>query len=374
MKTRRIAVVSDAVMPFNKGGKEKRIHHLTQELVRLGFQVDIYTMRWWGKGDTYAENGVTFHAIGRLRPLYAGSRRSIPQAVLFGLSCLKMVRYDYDILEVDHMPVFPLFSMKLVALVKRRPLYATWHEVWGRRYWQGYLGTCKGLLAYYLERASVLMPDHVIAVSEQTQQQLRAMLHYRGPVTLIRNAVDVRQIAAVRPAAEPADILYVGRLLEHKNVDLLIKAVARIRPDFPNVRCMVIGGGPERKRLEKLIKELKLTANVVMRGVVPSNNDVVAQMKAAKVFVSPSSREGFGITVLEALACGSRVVTVDCPDNAARFLVEPGRGTVCELTVAGLAGALRKELTLASNGPRAAAADEYDWSTSAKKLSEAYAS
>lgn len=374
MKTRRIAIVSDAVMPFNNGGKEMRIHHLTQGLVQHGFQVDIYTMQWWEKGNTYSENGVTFHAICRLHPLYAGTRRSISQAILFGLSCLKMVRYNYDILEVDHMPYFPLFSMKLVALIKHRPLYATWHEVWGKAYWQSYLGRYLGLLAYSLERLSVMMPNHIIVVSKQTQQELRSVLRFRGPMTLISNAVDTKGIGAIPKSATSTDILYAGRLLSHKNVDLLIKAIHQIVPEFPDLYCEIIGGGPEKGALATLIQDLDLTKHVVMRGLLPSNNDVIAQMKSTKIFASPSSREGFGITILEALACGSRVVTVNHPGNAGRFLVDEAHGTVCEPTVDSLATALSKELRLASKQSRTEATQQYDWSASAKKLSEAYAS
>ncbi len=375
MKTLKVAIVSDAVMPFHKGGKEMRIYHLTKELVRLGFQVDIYTMKWWTEGKTYQENDITYHAISRRYALYAGSRRSIPQAVLFGLSCLKMVHYNFDILEVDHMPVFPLFSAKVVSTLKRRPLYATWHEVWGKRYWQTYLGTYKGFIAYCLEWFSVFMPDHVVAVSKQTQQQLRTVLHYHGPISLVGNAVDTKQIEAIPPAQNMVDVLYVGRLLSHKNVDLLIKAVGKVKPAFPKIRCAIIGKGPEGAALKDLIEKLKLSENVRMVGFVTSDEDVKAQMKSSRVFASPSSREGYGITVLEALACGSRIVTVNSSENAARFLVNEDNGTVCAPTVDDLAKALTKELQKAT-GTRSSIErfDAYDWSFSAQQLSEAYAS
>jgi glycosyltransferase involved in cell wall biosynthesis len=374
MKNRRIAVVSDAVMPFNKGGKERRIQYLTEELVRQGFQVDIYTMKWWHDGKTFTQNGVTFHALCRLHSLYAGKRRSIPEALLFSLSCLKMLRYDFDIMEVDHMPVFPLFSTKIVSLLKRRPLYATWHEVWGRQYWQEYLGTYRGLIAYILERFSVKMPNHIIAVSEQTRFQLSSKLGYQGPITLVRNAIDTSEIDPIIPATEYVDILFVGRLIAHKNVDLLIKAIAKLVPTIPNLRCTIIGGGPEKFALEKLVQTLGLAHNVTLRGFVESNDDVIAQMKSTGIFVSPSEREGFGITVLEALTCGSRIVTVNCQDNAARFLVTKSNGTVCALTVSALANAMRKELTIVSkNHERRDRKNIYDWQASADILHEAYA-
>src|SRR5258707_415618 len=96
-----IAVVSDAVFPFNKGGKETRIYHLTAELAKLGHDVHIYTMKWWDGADVMVRAGVTYHAICRYYPLYHGERRSIRQGLMFALSCFKLLRYDYDVLEVD---------------------------------------------------------------------------------------------------------------------------------------------------------------------------------------------------------------------------------------------------------------------------------
>src|SRR6266704_2206777 len=147
-KRLKIAFVSDAVLPFHKGGKETRMYHLAQELVQMGQDVRIYTMKWWDGADTYVHEGMTFYALCRLHPLYVGKRRSIKEGVLFGLSCFKMMRYRFDVIETDHMPYFPLFSTKIVSLLKRKPLFATWHEVVGLKAWREYMGFAGGTLAY----------------------------------------------------------------------------------------------------------------------------------------------------------------------------------------------------------------------------------
>src|SRR5664279_4133987 len=129
----RIAIVSDAVYPYNKGGKETRIHELSTRLVRSGHDVTIYTMKWWSTPEkTRIEEGVTLQAISPLYPLYNGERRSIKEGILFGLACFGLLWKKFDVLDVDHMPYFPLFSLKVVSLLRRKPMLATWHEVWGR--------------------------------------------------------------------------------------------------------------------------------------------------------------------------------------------------------------------------------------------------
>ncbi len=117
----KIAIVSDAIYPYNKGGKEKRIFELSTRLARSGFDVHIYCMKWWKENvNQKIENNVHLHAISKYYPLYSGKRRSITQAILFAVSCLRLLKEDFDIIEVDHMPHFVLFSTKIVTLLKRK--------------------------------------------------------------------------------------------------------------------------------------------------------------------------------------------------------------------------------------------------------------
>ena len=371
MKHLTIALVSDSVPPFNKGGKETRIHHLSRQLAALGQDVQIYSMKWWQGADTTVVDSITYHALSKFYPLYSGERRSIKQGLLFGLACLKMVRYDFDLLEVDHMPYFPLYACKIVSLIKRKPLYATWHEVWGRGYWTEYLGGLKGRVAWWIEAFSVRLPDHITAVSAHTEKQLRSMLHYTGPLSLISNGIDYYKIAAIKPAATSPDVLFAGRLLAHKHVDLLVRAVALLKKDFPTISCTIIGEGPEHQRIAALIRELGLGEHIHMLGFLESHDDVYAYMKSARVFVLPSSREGFGITVLEAYACGTPAVTVRHRDNAAQYLIPEGYGAVVELTAEAVADGIRGFL---GTQPAAADAASYDWGFAAQKLMEVYPS
>jgi glycosyltransferase involved in cell wall biosynthesis len=368
--TRTIAVVSDSVMPFHKGGKEARIYNLTRELSAQGNDVHIYTMKWWDGPKSIVIDGITHHAICRLYPLYAGSRRSITQGILFGLSGFKLLAHDFDILEVDHMPFFPLYSTKIVSLLKRKPLIATWHEVWGRKYWHEYLGH-RGLIAYLIEKVSVSLPDRIVAVSAQTADELRNVLGYRGALSIVTNGIDYEYIDSVTPSLDESDIIFTGRLIAHKQPNLLIDAVAIIAQTNPEVRCLIIGDGPERDNLARQVARLHLDSNVTLIGRVESNRDVYAAMKSSRVFVLPSLREGFGITVIEAFACGLPVVTIDHPTNAARLLIEPGNGLVSAPTASALAASIAALL----DAPRVGAAISlpYDWAELAMTLNEVYA-
>ncbi|MDQ1426016.1 MAG: hypothetical protein QOD72_3514, partial [Acidimicrobiaceae bacterium] len=131
---RRIALVTDAIHPYHRGGKEMRYHEIISRLSAVA-EVDVYTMNWWHGGRCRRDGGVTYHAICRLIPLYTSDRRSIRQAIVFALGCFRLLGADFDVLEADHVPYFPLFVLRLVTLIKRRRFVVTWHEVWGRCYW-----------------------------------------------------------------------------------------------------------------------------------------------------------------------------------------------------------------------------------------------
>lgn len=331
-------------------------------------------MKWWdGDDKTYVYEDVTYHALCRLYPLYKGSRRSIKEGVMFGVSCLKMISYDFDIIEVDHMPYFPLFFTKIVTLLKRKPLYATWHEVVGWKAWKAYIGVTKGALAYMIERMSVALPNHIIAVSEHTRTQLRTTLHYKGELSLVSNGIDYTRIEPIIASATKSDIIYAGRLIPHKNVDLLIEAVKLLKTDYPHIRCIIVGTGPEYEKLKKLVTKYALEDNITLTGRLESSDDVYAYMKASKLFVSPSTREGFGITILEAIACGLSVVTVKHKDNLAQYLVNSETGIVCELSAKDIAASidtlLKEPLAPGSHTSDAAS---YDWSRQAADLEKAY--
>ncbi|MFN2504661.1 MAG: glycosyltransferase family 4 protein [Acidimicrobiales bacterium] len=369
----RLAIVSDAVWPFNPGGKEKRLHEIATRLGHRGVDVHVYTMQWWDGPRTLEQDGVTFHAISRLRPLYQGGRRSIPQAIVFGLATLRLLFEPFDLVDVDHMPFFPLFTARLVCALRGKRLVGTWHEVWGPAYWKTYLGPV-GTIGWLMEWLSFRTPHHIIANSPHTSRRLAG--YVRGTaVHAISLGVDFDHILTIDTGPEPSDVVFAGRLLPNKNVDLLLRAVALLAGHGRDVRVTIVGEGPERGGLELLARELGITGLVTFRDFFPDHDDLIAHIKASAVFVLPSQREGFGLVVLEANVCGVPVVTVDHPDNAARELIVEGcNGFVAALNEASLADAIMLALASGADMDTEAFAREtfarYSWDAVAARVLE----
>jgi glycosyltransferase involved in cell wall biosynthesis len=371
-----VAMVSDAIYPYHRGGKEVRYHELASRLAEHA-EVHVYTMNWWKGPSEFTEGSVTFHAISGLHGLYTKNRRSVSQALFFAIACFRLLRSKFDVLEADHIPYFQVIVLRVVATLKRRPLVVTWHEVWGRSYWRKYLGRA-GLAAWLIESLAMRLPDHIIAASPQTAERLRTLGACRGSITEAPNGIDIDAIRNICPDEAATDLVVVGRLMAHKRVDMLLEAVALMHADGVPVTCRVIGDGPERLRLRRQARALGIDHAIDFRHDVGEQGHLYALMKAAKVFVFPSAREGFGIAVLEALACGLPVVTTSAPDNLARHLAaRSSRSTICDPSAQALAAAVKR--TVAECGSRCGDGDrageswlaEYSWDTTARRVAEA---
>lgn len=364
MRERRkvIALVTDAIGPYHRGGKEQRYLELAHRLAEHA-DVHVYTMNWWRGGATRRDRGVTYHAISPLLPLYSGPRRSIRQAVVFALCCLRLLFERFDVIEADHMPYMQLLPLRIVATLRRRRLVVTWHECWGPEYWRDYLGRA-GVIGWMCESLAMRLPDAIIAASPETGERLRELTGSRVPVVVAPNGIDLAAITEIAAEQDGVDVVTVGRLLPHKRIDLLLQALALLRERGRPLRARVVGNGPELESLTELAASLGIDDLVEFRQDVASQEILYAMIKAAAVAVFPSEREGFGIAVLEALACGVPVVVTSAPDNLARHLVarSEGGGVVCDPTAPALADAIVEVLGRSSGGE--AQLDwlsEYDW-------------
>ena len=371
----KIAFISDVVYPYVKGGVEKRVWELAVRLAAQGHDVHIFGMQYWDGHPVLAKEGVTLHGVCPARPLYANGKRTVKEALEFGLRLLPaLAPYRFDIIDCQEFPFFSCFSARIVATLRRTPLVITWHEVWGEE-WYSYLGRSSGFFGKSIERVVARLTPHVIAVSPTTAQRLSKIGGTRG-TAIIPNGVDTRRIVAIPEASDLSDIIFAGRLIREKHADLLVEAFALLSAEQPSLRLRIIGDGPERDAVQELIRKKGLEARIDFRGFVTEHDDLVAYLKVSKVCVLPSTREGFGITALEALACGLPVVTVDHPGNAIRDLIGRETGYLCDLTAEDLARAIRDALQRSGTLRECciAAASGYDWDRIAAECVEYYRS
>jgi len=336
----KIAYVHDAIYPFIKGGAEKRMYEISKRLAKRGHEVHVFGVRWWGEEPTIERGGVHLHGVCNATPLYSKGRRSIRSAITLAKNVLPpLMKEHFDVIDCYQAPYLHAFPTKVGAILKHVPLTVTWHEVW-RGYWKEYLGSL-GVVGRLMEKTILLgLADKVIAVSDQTKDDLVSLGVSAKKVSIVPNGIDFETISQVSPAKEGLDVVYLGRLIKPKNIDLLLKAVAILKKEFPGLKAGIIGDGPEMGNLKKLAEELGIQKNVKFFGFVEDSNDVTAAMKSSKVFVIPSIQEGgASIVTLEANACGLPAIAVDHPlgidkrlilQNKTGFFVQQSPGAIAE--------------------------------------------
>ena len=368
----KLAYVYDAVYPWETGGVQKRVWELARRLAD-DHDVHWYGLHYWDGPPVTEREGVTLHGVADPKTLYVDGRRSIPEALSFAAKVARpLLAEEFDVIDCQEFPYFPAFAGKLAATVRRATLVLTWHEVWGD-YWYDYLGR-KGVCGRLVERATAAVPDCHLAVSERTRRDV-ADLGATDP-RYLPNGISMAEVEdapiADYDADADVDVLFAGRLIPEKNADLLVRAMANLRERDPDVNCTLVGEGPERERIDRLVADEELGGTVTTRDFLESYDDVLGLMKAADVLALPSEREGFGITALEALACGTPVATIGHPRNAATELVADGEtGAIRDPAPGAFADGLLAAEECAPDDC-VATAREYDWDRLAERADALY--
>jgi glycosyltransferase involved in cell wall biosynthesis len=249
----------------------------------------------------------------------------------------------------------------------------------------GDLFALKGKLLSRVKRWITRRADALTVVSAVMKQKAAHMgLQEDGRIANIPMGVDTRQ--TFLPPADAAGregLLFVGRLVDKKGVDYLLRAMPRVLARFPDQHLTIIGDGPLRRSLEELCRELNITGRVTMQGSLV-NRDIPPFLQGAAITIFPSivtdagDQEGSPVAVMEALASGCAVIVADYPgagdivDNGTSGLIVPGRSSDA-IAEAILALLDNPDLcrTLGGNG-RQRVQEHYDWAVISSKFSDVF--
>lgn len=170
----------------------------------------------------------------------------------------------------------------------------------------------------------------VVAVSESVEQIIRKDYGLLNTLT-IHNPVDVDEIQRLSAAFKPIEnnyILAAGRMKDNvKQFDKLIKAYAKSHLPEKDIKLVILGEGQKRAELEKLVTDLDLKEQVILKGAV---ENPFPYMKMALFFVLSSKKEGLPTVILESLACGIPVVAFDCVSGPSEMITDRRNGLLVE--------------------------------------------
>ena len=376
----KIGFVYDAVYPYAKGGGERRIYEIARRLSERGHEVHVVGMKYWLGPDSIKSDGLIYRSLGRQMPLYHSSgRRSIREALGFGLQALRLLGFErFDVIDCGQWPYFHFLPARIYCWLHSCPMVVSWYEVWGR-HWLDYLGPL-GYAGALVERAFSHLPDQIFAVSDATRRDLIEMGTPRNLVEMIPNGIDYQRIRSIPPSPKKYHVSYIGRLKNHKNVDVLVEAIALAKTSISDISAVIIGDGPERNMLLEKSRSLGVLDNITFTGAIEDFDEAIRLLKASLVFVNPSTKEGGGsITLFEANACGLPAIVVRCLRGVDPALISEGENGyfVDNLSAQEIANKLVQLLNspdlLKANARRSAEmAAQYDWNVVANQHEEAY--
>jgi glycosyltransferase involved in cell wall biosynthesis len=320
----RICVIYDCLFPNTVGGAERWYRNLAERLAADGHELTYATMRQWDRGEAPALAGVRVRAVGPRMALYTpGGRRRIVQALVFGASVLwHLLRHGrrYDVVHTASFPYFSLLAAALVRPLGRYELVVDWHEVWSRGYWREYLGVL-GPVGVAVQRRCVRLRQRAFCFSRLHAARLREE-GLRGEVTILEGEY-AGPLVAERPLEPELLVVFAGRMIAEKRAPAVVDATALAAERIAGLRAILFGDGPQRGEVLERIAALGGEELAQAPGFVAAG-EVHGALRRAVAMVAPSRREGYGMIVVEAAACGTPSILVREPDNAAVELIEEG--------------------------------------------------
>jgi glycosyltransferase involved in cell wall biosynthesis len=226
-----------------------------------------------------------------------------------------MVFNRYDV--VDCQTYAPLPAARFASAITGQALVATIHDTAAPQdspdppFDQWMSGVDRFLAALVERRLYRLRYDRVLTVSHAVGADLKGRIGLPAArVAVVSNAIDLQRIDAAAADAPPVDLIFVGRWVPHKHPEVFLRLLATLNEarrseGRPLLKAKVVGGGPLHGTLTQAVLDLGLAGQCELVGELASHDEVLAQIKAARVLVLPSTREGFGLVLAEAMACGT---------------------------------------------------------------------
>jgi glycosyltransferase involved in cell wall biosynthesis len=316
----------------NSGGAEVHLHEIFGRIATLGHRVDLLASGWPGSSPRAFLDGIDVHRVGTRYSFQFNARRYYKE---------RLIGNHYDVI-VEDLNKIPLYTPRW----RGPPVVTLVHHLFGSTIFREaapHMAASVWLAERGISFAYKGRPFE--AVSESTADDLVARGIPRKTIRVIYNGMDTAFYtpAPSTRASEPL-FAYVGRLKRYKGVDLILQAFAILKS--PNATLAIAGSGDYRQHLEELTHALGITEKVRFLGFISSEEKRDLLRRAwASVFASP--KEGWGLTNLEAQACGTPVIASDSP--GLRESLEPGKTGI--LVPHGDTGALASAMRRISESP-----------------------
>ncbi|MFA6172228.1 MAG: glycosyltransferase family 4 protein [Kiritimatiellales bacterium] len=284
------------------GGSEIYLYEQAKRWAAQGHDILWFTSRPSGTLREENHDGIRFIRAGGTYTVY----------LFAALNYLRQAKVDVIIDVENGIPFFtPMYARVPVVLL----IYHIHTDVWARE-----ASWLTAKVGSWLERKvmpSAYRRKQIVTISPSSEEMIDRLFGKHRPIQFVYSGISDALVPGQK--AKRPEIFYLGRLRKYKSVDVLLRALQRLS-DLP-LTLRLAGQGEDEPRLRDIAASLGLT-NVIFQGYV-NDADKMRLLQRAWVVVNPSSMEGWGITNIEANACGTPVVGSDVPGT--RDSISPGQ-------------------------------------------------
>ena len=284
----------------NAGGAEEHLHQVFGRLVDRGHRVTLLCSGWPGAAPRAELDGIQVHRTG-------GRYTFNLAAPLYYERHLRDESFDVSVEDLNKVPILaPRWASAPVHLLLVHHLFGAT----AIRDANPLLGTATWLFERIIPAVYRGLP--CVAVSDSTREDLARRGLDPTRIAVIRNGVELEGLGPAADRFPDPTVVYLGRLKRYKRIDLVLQAIARLRGRGTNVRMIVAGKGNARAHLEETVRRLGIGDGVHFAGFVPDEGKHEL-LSRSWVHALTSPKDGWGITSIEASACGTPTVASDSP-------------------------------------------------------------
>ncbi len=306
------------------GGVEARTHFLAKNLIKK-HQVTAIARRQKKIPNKETSRNLSIFRCGFKTASSKASLSSLFSRLTFIIQSIIIgLKTDFDLIEGSNYITF--IPALIIAQIKKKPAVAWYPDVLIGK-WMKYFGPSLGLIGEFTEKVALRLPfKKFIALSNQTKKKLIKQKVSPKKIAVIYGGHDPKEFRGRSPKKflSPT-ICTISRLVPYKKIDTLIKALKLVKEKIPTASLIVLGQGPEEKKLKKIAKEEKISNSVkFLNG--DNRKKTLNILKKSHLFCLPSVIEGFGFVTIEAMAAGLPVVLANTSIN--REITRKGRGAL----------------------------------------------
>lgn len=288
-----------AVPSFSGGGAERVMVILANKFIEWGFPVDFIVVSDKGPYKELLSNKANKIVLAKKSKSRTINKFIVPKRLL------QYFKKNDDIVFMSTIRDLNIF-VKLIGFCSKAKCKIILREAASLDKSHFY-GSIKNRLKLFLMKYTYKSADNVISNSNATKVDLISFLGLdEKKIISIYNPMILKNIE--RENKKTIKIVAAGRLVSNKNFIDLIKVFPLLKEKYPTIELDILGEGPEKENLQKLIDELGLESSVKLVGFVDNPYQYYA---ASNVFVQTSLWEGFGYVLAEAMSCGTPVVAYD---------------------------------------------------------------